>query len=72
VLRLERELPAAFLARVAEEHADAIADGELRASGPLPEEQDEPDHALRPRVVFAARFDRPTALHRLISRLNDA
>ena len=72
VLRLERELPEAFLAQVASEHADAIAGGSLRASGPLAEEQDEPGLALRPRLVFAARFDRPTAIHRLISRLNDA
>ena len=72
VLRLERSVPEAFLARLAAEHPEAIAQGALRASDPLPEERDEPSLAARPRLVFAARFDRPTAIHRLISRLNDA
>jgi len=72
VLRLDRPLAAEFLAQVAAEHPEAIAEGTLCASGPLPEERDEPGLAERPRLVFAARFDRPTAIHRLISRLNDA
>jgi uncharacterized protein (TIGR00730 family) len=71
VLRLQRELPPAALEKLAAEHADAIAEGALCRSAPLPEERDEPDLARLPRLVFAARFDRPTALHRLIDHLND-
>ncbi len=72
VLRLRRNPSQGFLERVAAQHADAIAEGGLRSSAPLPEEDDAPGLAALPRVVFAARFDRPTAIHRLISRLNDA
>lgn len=71
VLRLERSLPAEFVARVAEEHEAAIAAGTLQPSGPLPQENDETELADRPRLVFVARFDRPTAIHRLVARLND-
>ncbi|MNC98108.1 hypothetical protein D3C83_159710 [compost metagenome] len=71
MLRLARSLPAESVARLATEHPEAIAEGTLCASGPLAEERDEPELALHPRLVFAARFDRPTAIHRLISRLND-
>jgi len=72
VLRLHAELPAAALAALAERHADAIAAGGLEPRGPLEEESDEPELAELPRLVFAARFDRPTALHRLIADLGAA
>jgi uncharacterized protein (TIGR00730 family) len=72
VLRLHAELPAAALATLAERHADAIAEGGLEPRGPLAEESDEPDLAHLPRLVFAARFDRPTALQRLIADLDAA
>ena len=69
VLRLHEALPAAALAKLAERHADAIAAGAPSPSGPLPEEADEPELAALPRLVFAARFDRPTALARLVAGL---
>jgi len=72
VLRLHESLPASERARIADLHADAISEGELAPSGPLPEERDEPDLAHLPRLVFAARFDRPTALQRLIAGLGGA
>ncbi len=72
VLRLQCTLPGDFLEKLAQEHADAIAAGTLRPAEALAEEHDEPQVAHHPRIVFAARFDRPTALHRLVARLNDA
>jgi hypothetical protein len=72
VLRLHESLPASVRTSLAERHADAIAEGALTPSGPLPEESDEPEIADLPRLVFAARFDRPPALHRLIAGLGGA
>ena len=72
VLRLNRPLSDMVRARLAAEHADAISRGGLLPSGPLPEEADEPRFGGLPRLVLEARFDRPTAIHRLISHLNDA
>jgi len=70
VLRLHEPLPAEALAKLSLRHADAIAAGALAPSDPLPEESDEPELASLPRLVFAARFDRPTALARLVAGLD--
>src|SRR5262249_29113000 len=59
VLRLHEALPDAALADLALRHADAIAAGGLRPSGPLPEEEDEPELAHLPRLVFSPRSPRP-------------
>jgi len=72
VLRLHEALPDAALANLALRHAHAIAAGGLLPSGPLAEEEDEPELAHLPRLVFAARFDRPTALARLVAGLGGA
>lgn len=70
VLRLQRALDAPVLDHVQSQFSDILAGGQFTASGPLPEEADEPDLADLPRLSF--EFDRRSLgkLRKLINYIN--
>ena len=70
VLRLKERPTNDLLAQINTRFADILNGGEFTLSGPLPEEQDEPDLAIHARLVF--RFNRRSLgrLRQLIDVLN--
>ena len=68
--RLQRELTGTQLAKVNEEFSDLLSEGEFSQSGPLPEEQDEPDLAGFTRLVFVFNRRAFGRLRQLIDHLN--
>ncbi len=70
VFRLNESLDEAFLAALNDRFRSIIVAGEIRQSGPLPEENDEPDLADKPRLVF--QFDRRShgQLREMINAIN--
>ena len=70
VLRLARPLDESFLDEINDEFADILAGGTFRQGGPLPEEEDEPELADMPRLIF--RFNRRSLgrLRQLIDSIN--
>ena len=70
VLRLKEPPDERLLAHINETFTDILAEGEFTVSGPLPEEQDEPDLAKLSRLVM--RFNRRNLgrLRQLIDLLN--
>jgi hypothetical protein len=70
VLRLSEAPHELLLADINEHFTDILSDGEFRVSGPLPEEKDEPQLTLLPRLVM--RFNRRSLgrLRQLIDCLN--
>jgi uncharacterized protein (TIGR00730 family) len=69
-IRLNRPLPPTLVAALAHDFADITVAGGMVQRGPLEEEDDEPDLATLPRLVF--QFDRTHfgRLRQLIDRLN--
>lgn len=70
VLRLQEPLSDTFLAEINHEYRDILTEGKFEQSGPLPAEEDEPELAHLPRLVFS--FDRRSTgrLRQLINSLN--
>jgi hypothetical protein len=70
VLRLKEAPGEALLAEINARFGDILSGGQFTASGPLPEEKDEPDLAAYARLVF--RFNRRSLgrLRQLIDALN--
>ncbi|MCX8073083.1 MAG: LOG family protein [Candidatus Binatia bacterium] len=56
VIRLQRPLPPSYVEELNRSFADIVVRGRIEQRGPLPAEQDEPDLAALPRLVF--HFDR--------------
>jgi len=71
VLRLHRALPPPALEALMREFRDLVASGRFMASGPLPEEADEPELQHLSRVVFRFSRQHYGRLIELIHRLND-
>jgi len=72
VIRLNVELPPAFVAELNAEFADILQDGAFEVSEALPEEEGEPEIADLPRLVFC--FNRMSfgRLRTMIDRINQA
>jgi uncharacterized protein (TIGR00730 family) len=70
VLRLYRELTPSTIADINDQFADLLAEGRFVQRGALPEEQDEPELAALPRLVFAFNRRSYGRLRLLINRLN--
>jgi uncharacterized protein (TIGR00730 family) len=70
VLRLQRPLPERAVAQLSREFRGILRSGEIRQSGPLPQEANEPDLHNLPRLVL--RFNRRNfgRLTELIHRIN--
>jgi len=72
VLRLSQPISEKLLDRVNSEFADLLDHGQFELSGPLPEEEDEPELADLPRLVFPFVRRNFGRLRRLIDCLNQA
>ncbi|GBD26045.1 hypothetical protein HRbin30_01372 [bacterium HR30] len=72
VVRLKRPLPESYVAHLNRVFSDIVVRGRMEQRGPLPVEQDEPDLASLPRLVF--QFDRLHygRLRELIDAINRA
>lgn len=71
VLRMTSDLPAARVLEIRREFADMIADGgDIVASGPLPEEGDEPEIKHLPRLVVDFNKQDFARLRQLIDAIN--
>lgn len=70
VFRLTRPISGEFLERIQSEYADILVDGTFSLSGPLAEEEDEPELSELTRLVFP--FDRRNhgRLRQLIDEIN--
>lgn len=72
VIRLRNPLTAQAVAELNSRFADALVKGEIVRSAALPEEQNEPELAALPRLVFAARRTNFGRLRQLIDAVNEA
>jgi uncharacterized protein (TIGR00730 family) len=72
VFRLEKKLTGAALAQLTVDFTDLLKGNPLVQSGPLPEEQNEPDLAALPRLVFVPERRNFGRLRKLIDAVNDA
>ena len=70
VVRLNSPLPDSLLADLEKEYKELLNNKGIQKSGPLPEEEDEPDLKDMPRLVFEANRHRPVDLYRLVRSLN--
>jgi uncharacterized protein (TIGR00730 family) len=70
VLRLQKKPSEALLESINKDFADIVLAGRIEAGPPLPEEQDDPELADLPRLIF--QFDRRNygRLRQLINRIN--
>lgn len=70
VFRLTRPVSSELLARIQQEFADIVVDGTYSVTGPLPDEEDEPELSELTRLVFP--FDRRNhgRLRQLIDEIN--
>jgi uncharacterized protein (TIGR00730 family) len=70
VFRLQRPLGDPLLAELNENFGDILSEGAFTLGGPLPEEREETDLAMLPRLIF--HFDRRSfgRLRQLIDRIN--
>jgi hypothetical protein len=72
VVRLNAELPTAFLERLNAEFRDILQDGVFEVGQALPEEQGEPEIAHLPRLVFRFNRMRFGRLRQMIDVINDS
>lgn len=72
VVRLNAELPPAFLARLNGEFTDILQEGVFEVGEALPEEQGEPEIAHLPRLVFRFNRMRFGRLREMIDVINDS
>jgi hypothetical protein len=70
VLRLERRLPSQAIAELNGTFRDLVSSGRITETSALPEEEDEPDLASKPRLVFAYDRGRAGRLNELILAIN--
>lgn len=72
VIRIKRSLTPEAIANLNRDFADIIATGEIEASGPLPEEANQPELAPFPRLVLTPRRRNFGRLRALLDAINDA
>jgi uncharacterized protein (TIGR00730 family) len=71
VIRLEKELPDAAVAKLASDFSDLVTKGTVVKSGPLAEESNEPELDEKPRLVFTLNRQSPSRLHEMIRAINE-
>jgi hypothetical protein len=71
VVRLETELTDKQVAMLNEEFADLVEKGKIEKSPALAEESNEPDLALKPRLVFSYHQKSPVRLNQMFLRINE-
>jgi len=70
VIRLERELNDDHIRRLSEEFRDIIKAGEITRTAPLPQEADEPDLMVKPRIAFQYTRRSAGRLNELVAAVN--
>jgi hypothetical protein len=70
ILRLNRELPAAFLKCVGKEFQDIIENGSIECCGIIPEEKQKGEYLDLPRLIMKFNKHDYGRLNQLILRLN--
>src|SRR5690606_31478567 len=70
VLRLKQELHPQLLTAINEEFVDILSDGQFEQRGPLREENNEPEYAEMPRLVFNFNRRNLGRLRQLIDCIN--
>lgn len=71
VIRMLRELSGEKVTRLNRDFSDIIKSGEIEATGPLPDEEDEPDLAALPRLVFRDQRRSFGRLRQLINAISE-
>jgi uncharacterized protein (TIGR00730 family) len=71
VIRLERELTDTAIRTLSEEFSDLVKKGTIERTGPLPEENNEPELSEKHRIVLSFNRKSPTRLLEMVYRINE-
>ena len=71
VIRLEKDLPEAAMAQLAEEFSDLVKKGKIEKVQPLHEEANEPELDDKPRLALTLNRQSPTRLYEMILAINE-
>ncbi len=70
VIRLEKALSDEHIARLNDSFSDLVMSGDISETGPLPQEEDEPELLSKPRIAFRNNKKSPGRLNEMILEIN--